>query len=188
LPSLFTVKRDRILALARAYPVDRLLAVFRTEADLPTGGARPPGGWDDATGLLRGHYTGHFLSMLAQAGASPGENQLRAKLNELVAELGRCQQAMTASGRYSHPGYLAGYPENQFIRLEQGATYPSIWAPWYTCHKILAGLLDSFRHTGNEQALEVAVGLGWWAHHRLSGTTVAQRRRMWASYIAGEYG
>ncbi len=181
-------KQDRMLRHARAFPVDRILANFRVEAGLSAGGAVPPGGWDDATGLLRGHYSGHFLSMLAQAGASTGEQALRDKLDYLIDELGRCRDTMAASGRYSDPGYLCAFPEDQFAKLERYVQYPSIWAPWYTCHKILAGLLDAHRLTGNQRALELAHGVGRWARARLSRTTAAQRRQMWALYIAGEYG
>ena len=44
-----------------------------------------------------------------------------------------------------HPGFLSAYPETQFMRLEEFATYggnQGIWAPYYTLHKILAGLLE----------------------------------------------
>jgi hypothetical protein len=60
----------------------------------------------------------------------------------------------------SHPGYLAAYPETQYILLEQYATYPTIWAPWYTCHMIMRGLLDAYIHTGNQQALQIVLGMG----------------------------
>src|SRR6185369_7229219 len=59
----------------------------------------------------------------------------------------------TGAAGPSHAGYLAAYPETQFILLEQFASYPAIWAPWYTCHMIMRGLVDAYEHTGNEQAL-----------------------------------
>ena len=50
-------------------------------------------------------------------------------------------------------GFLSAYPPDPFIMLENGATYGSrdsqIWAPYYTLHKILAGLLDSYEVAGN---------------------------------------
>ena len=95
--------------------------------------------------------------------ASTGEQALLDKLDYLIDELGRCRDAMAASGRYSDPGYLCAFPEDQFAKLERYVQYPSIWAPWYTCHKILAGLLDAHRLTGNQRALELAHGLGRWA-------------------------
>jgi DUF1680 family protein len=87
----------------------------------------------------------------------------------------------------SHAGYLAAYPETQFIELEQYATYPKIWAPWYTCHMIMRGLLDAYRLTGNQRALEIVLGMADWAYSRLSNLPRAQLDRMWRIYIGGEY-
>src|SRR5690606_31395010 len=123
--SVFARARDEMLHLARVYPVDRLLAVFRRNAGIDTRGAQPPGTWEDfghpledawsetdypgrenaqTANLLRGHYAGHFLSMLAAAAASTGDNALRAKVDEFVAGLAEVQDALAATGRYSHPG------------------------------------------------------------------------------------
>ncbi|MFC4626969.1 glycoside hydrolase family 127 protein [Promicromonospora alba] len=211
--SVFTRARDQMLHLARVYPVDRLLAVFRANAGLDTRGALPPGGWEDfghpdeqawgpdeypgreaapTANLLRGHYAGHFLSMLALAHAGAPEAGLKAalkgKVDEMVEGLREVQEALAASGRYSHPGFLAAYGEWQFSRLEGLAPYGEIWAPYYTCHKIMAGLLDAYRHAGSRTALEIAAGMGRWVHGRLSVLSADQRRDMWALYIAGEAG
>jgi DUF1680 family protein len=90
-----------------------------------------------------------------------------------------------------HPGFLSAYPETQFMRLEEFATYggnQGIWAPYYTLHKILAGLLAAHALTGNTQALDVATKIGDWAYGRLSKLRPEQFDRMWNMYIAGEYG
>lgn len=90
-----------------------------------------------------------------------------------------------------HPGFLSAYPETQFMRLEEFATYggnQGIWAPYYTLHKILAGLLDAHTATGNARALDVASRIGDWTHSRLSKLRPEQFDRMWNMYIAGEYG
>jgi len=89
-------------------------------------------------------------------------------------------------------GFISGYPPDQFIMLEKGATYGTqdtqIWAPYYTLHKILAGLLDSYEVAGNKKALEVATGMGAWAYARLKALPPKARVSMWSRYIAGEYG
>jgi DUF1680 family protein len=90
-----------------------------------------------------------------------------------------------------HPGFLSAYPETQFMRLEEFARYggsQGIWAPYYTLHKIMAGLIDAHAHTGNQQALDVLTGIGDWVHSRLSPLRQEQLDRMWDIYIAGEYG
>jgi uncharacterized protein len=187
--TIFAEKRDRVLRYAAAYPIDRLLHNFRVTAGLPTPpGSAPPGGWDDATGNLRGHFSGHLLTMFCQAYASTGSAVYRDKVNQTVTELARCQQAMATSGRFSHPGFLSAYPETQFVQLESFATYPTIWAPYYTLHKIMRGLLDAYLLVGNAQALDVVTRMGDWVHSRLSVLSRTTLNRMWAIYIAGENG
>lgn len=206
---VFSRAADQNLELARAYPVDRVLAVFRRNAGLDTKGASAPGGWEgfghpneqawgptdypgragvQTENLLRGHYAGHFLSMVALAFASTGESALKDKADAIVAGLGEVQQTLAATGRYSHPGFLAAYGEWQFSQLERYAPYGEIWAPYYTAHKIFAGLLDAYQLCGNEQALTIATSMGRWVHARLSVLPNEQRQRMWGIYIAGEYG
>ena len=89
-------------------------------------------------------------------------------------------------------GFISAYPPDQFIMLEKGATYGTqdsqIWAPYYTLHKILAGLLDSYEVAGNRKALDVAKGMGAWAFVRLKALPAPTRISMWNRYIAGEYG
>ncbi|GCB43348.1 glycoside hydrolase family 127 protein [Streptomyces sp. NL15-2K] len=186
----FRDKRDLMLDYARTYPADRILAVFRANAGLDTRGARPPGGWETSDGNLRGHYGGHFLTLIAQAYADTREAAIKSKLDYLVGALGECQTALAEHGtpKPSHPGYLAAYPETQFILLESYTTYPTIWAPYYTCHKIMRGLLDAHTLAGNEQALAIASKMGDWVHSRLGHLPKAQLERMWSIYIAGEYG
>ena len=89
-------------------------------------------------------------------------------------------------------GFISAYPPDQFIMLEKGATYGTqdtqIWAPYYTLHKILAGLLDSYEVAGNKKALDIARGMGAWAYARLKALPPETRISMWNRYIAGEYG
>ena len=89
-------------------------------------------------------------------------------------------------------GFVSAYPPDQFIMLEKGATYGGrnnqIWAPYYTLHKILAGLLDCYEVGGNKKALEIAQGMGLWVQQRLQIVPTATRISMWNRYIAGEYG
>ena len=93
---IFQEKRDRMLNYARNYGSatevfsgpDRMLRNFRFNAGLDTRGAQPPGSWENATGYLRGHYAGHFMSMLAQAYAGTGDDVYKRKLDYMVAALG----------------------------------------------------------------------------------------------------
>jgi uncharacterized protein len=146
----------------RAYvgrlPAGRLLYNFRANAGLPTGSAKPFGGWEQpANGQhaseLRGHFTGHFLSACAQLHASADDKDAKAKGDELVAELAKCQEKLGG-------GYLSAFPLEFFDRLDARKT---VWAPFYTIHKIMAGMFDMYRLAGNKQALAVLEGMAGWA-------------------------
>jgi len=89
-------------------------------------------------------------------------------------------------------GFISAYPPDQFIMLENGAGYGGdntrIWAPYYTLHKILAGLMDIYEISGNEKALDVVKGMGDWVYARLSLVPTETLISMWNKYIAGEFG
>jgi len=89
-------------------------------------------------------------------------------------------------------GFISAYPPDQFIMLEKGAAYGtspnSVWAPYYTLHKILAGCMDIYGATGNKTALDIAADMGRWVVARLKAVPRATLNSMWGRYIAGEYG
>ena len=89
-------------------------------------------------------------------------------------------------------GFISAYPPDQFIMLENGAKYggdnAKIWAPYYTLHKILAGLMDIYDVSDNKKALEIVEGMGDWVYARLSQLPTDTLISMWNTYIAGEFG
>ncbi|WP_321343822.1 beta-L-arabinofuranosidase domain-containing protein [uncultured Draconibacterium sp.] len=89
-------------------------------------------------------------------------------------------------------GFISAYPPDQFIMLEHGAKYGTdnqkVWAPYYTLHKILAGLMDIYEVSGNEKALDIVEGMGDWVHARLSVVPTETLIEIWNTYIAGEFG
>jgi len=134
-----------------AQDLDRLLHTFRLTAGIPSA-AKPLGGWEAPDNELRGHYTGHYLSACALMAAQTGDGEVRARGERLVAELAKCQ---AAHGN----GYLSAFPEELFDRLRAGKP---AWAPFYTVHKLMAGLLDTYTLGGNRQALSVLEGMARW--------------------------
>ena len=170
---LLKEKQERMLAFARAYDERRFLVLFNQVAGRPNPpGVSVPGGWEDG-GLLSGHWTGHFLTMLAQAASGTGEAIFADKLSWMVTELGACQDALT--GVTVHPGYVGAKPEDVVLRVgpPRFALYGSnqatnTWAPWYTQHKIVRGFLDAYYLTANERALEIALKMADWAHLALT--------------------
>jgi DUF1680 family protein len=124
---------------------------------------------------LRGHFAGgHFLSAVALASAGSGNADLKARGDELVSGLAACQKKIGTR-------YLSAYPTDLFERLAQGKP---VWAPFYTYHKIMAGLLDMYQLTGNADALQVAEGMAQWAQEFFWGISADQRQRI----LRTEYG
>jgi hypothetical protein len=150
---------------------DRLLHNFRVTAGLPST-AEPLGHWELPKSELRGHFTGHYLSACALMYASTGDAKLKAKADYLVAELAKCQAALAAKG--CHPGFLSAYPETFFDRVD--ACQP-VWAPYYTLHKIMAGLLDVHQLCGNQQALAVLNQMAGWLNFRIGRLSHAQQQK-----------
>ncbi|MGF0173480.1 beta-L-arabinofuranosidase domain-containing protein [Streptomyces sp. Marseille-Q5077] len=93
-------------------------------------------------------------------------------------------------GGPSHPGFLAAYPETQFIDLESrtSSDYTKVWAPYYTAHKILRGVLDAYLTTDDARALDLASGMCDWMYSRLSELPEATLQRMWGLFSSGEFG
>lgn len=177
----------RRLAYLTTVDDDQLLVEFRRASGLDTKGAPLMIGWDAPDSLLRGHTTGHVLSAYALAYAASGDETIKAKLDYVVDSLAEVQEAFAATAGV-HAGFLSAYSEEQFDKLQEYAPYPTIWAPYYTLHKILAGLIDAYTYTGSATALTVASRIGDWTYERLSRLPHEQLQNMWSMYIAGEFG
>jgi DUF1680 family protein len=148
-PFLDALEVNRRFLLAQ--DENRLLHMFRLTAGLPST-AEPLGGWEAPVNELRGHYLGHYLSALARMSQSLGDDELKARGDRIVAELAACQQKIGN-------GYVSAFPEEFFDRLRDGKP---VWAPFYTLHKIMAGMLDMHTLAGNARALEVLQGMARW--------------------------
>ena len=115
-------------------------------------------------------------------------------------------------------GYINAIQPEHLILIENYAPYDGdmdnygVWAPYYSLHKQLAGLVEIYNvldgGTAEEQAVadkafDIARDMGMWVWNRLyyctkpgtsptgtstSNTTPGHRDSMWGLYIAGEYG
>jgi DUF1680 family protein len=146
---------------------DRLLHMFRVTAGLPSS-AEPLGGWEAPDNELRGHFTGHYLSACALMWAQTGDPAVRARGTSMVAELAKCQ---AQNGN----GYLSAFPTELFDRLKAGQR---VWAPFYTYHKIMAGLLDNWTLANNSQALDMVRGMATWVREYSRPVPDEQWQRM----------
>lgn len=162
---------------------DRFLANFRKEAGLQPKAAHY-GGWE-AQGVS-GHCGGHYLSACAQAFASTGNPEFKRRAAYLVAELAACQEA-------NKDGYVGAIPNGKKIYAEVaggdirsgGFDLNGCWVPNYTQHKVLAGLRDAWRLTGNRQALEVEKRLADWFANTFRNLNDEQMQRVLACEHGG---
>jgi uncharacterized protein len=152
---------------------DRLLHMFRVTAGLPSA-AQPLGGWEAPDNELRGHFSGHYLSACALLAAQTGDAAVRSRGTQLAGELARCQAAIGT-------GYLSAFPVDLFDRLRAGQP---AWAPFYTLHKIMAGLLDSYTLSGQRQALDTLLGMARWTERWAQPLTAEEMARV----LEREYG
>ena len=112
---------------------------------------------------------------------------------------------------YAHYGYgyLNAIPAQHCVLIEAYRAYNNeqwVWAPYYSVHKQLAGLIDIANYVDDKaiakKALTIAKDMGLWVWNRLhyrtfvddSGSQEQRRARpgnryeMWNMYIAGEVG
>jgi len=185
LPSVFA---DSVTAtrryLMRLEP-GRLLHNVYQQAGLPTQG-EVYGGWESDT--IAGHTLGHYLSALALMHAGNGDEECKQRANAIVAELKHCQQA-------GGDGYVAGFTRKRengtveggrvvFDEVSRGEIEAlpfrlnGSWAPFYTWHKLFAGLLDAHRHCDNPDALEVLTRLAEYIEQKLAPLTHAQMQQV----------
>ena len=155
---------------------DRLLAGFKAMAE----GTNPTnlyGGWENSN--IRGHTMGHWLSAVARAYRQAAGSdvvlagQIKTKLDDVISKLGTYQQA---------DGFLFATPVSQFDDMDNGGT--NNWVPYYTMHKILAGLIDVYEFEDNADALTIASKLGDWLYNRANGWSTSAKSRV----LASEYG
>ena len=181
LRSRFYDNMQRDSAWMMSISADRLLHSFRTSAGAWAGleggysKVKKLGGWESLDCELRGHTTGHMLSATALIYASTGYNCFKEKGDSLVSGLAVVQQA------YGN-GYLSAYPEGLIDRNIKGQR---VWAPWYTLHKILSGLIDQYLYADNAQALEIAEGMASWAYAKLNPLSEETRRLMLRNEFGG---
>jgi uncharacterized protein len=179
LPGPFRDNMTRDLEYMASFDCDRLLAPFEQVAGLK---ARAPslGGWESQG--LASHYGGHYLSAAAMMYAHTRDARLEQKVDLLLPRLAACQEA---NGRDDPDfrGYCTGIPASKpaFRQVLAGnvdvhdsradhdehALYTfrlnGLWSPWYTVHKVMAGLRDVWLYMGRAQARDILLGMTDWA-------------------------
>lgn len=155
--SLFASKMMLDLKYLLELQEDSLLQNYYLEAGInrPFGAddsMKMHGGWEDPTCQLRGHFLGHWLSAAAWMFEATGDARLEAKIRHIVNELLRCQ--IENGGKWAAP-----IPEKYLDWVARGK---QVWAPHYTIHKLLMGLVDVYKLLEIPVALQVLEGLADW--------------------------
>jgi hypothetical protein len=165
---------------------DRLLSDFRAHAGLKAKGERY-GGWESSG--LAGHTLGHYLSACSIYYAATGDEKFRDRVDYIVSELALCQKArVTGRG----PGYIGAIPNEDTLWAQvaagrirsHGFDLNGAWSPWYTVHKVMAGLLDAWLYCDSGPALEVEQGMADWVGTIVGQLSDSVRQKM----LACEYG
>ncbi|HEY5407565.1 MAG TPA: beta-L-arabinofuranosidase domain-containing protein, partial [Ginsengibacter sp.] len=134
-----------------ALSADRLLNRFYKNSGLqPKDSAY--GGWESEG--LSGHTLGHYLSACSMMYASTGDRRFKDRVDYIVDELGKCQVARKT-------GYVGAIPNEDsiFYKVQRGEIKSGGfdlnggWSPWYTVHKVMAGLVDAYLYCDNNKAL-----------------------------------
>ena len=136
----------------------RLLHRFYLNAGLPVNGD-VYGGWESAG--LSGHTLGHYLSACSMMYASTGDKRFKDNADYIVNELEKCQQARKT-------GYVGAIPKEDSIfgKLAKGEIKTGGfdlnggWSPWYTVHKVMAGLVDAYLYCDNAKAMTIVTADG----------------------------
>lgn len=131
--------------------------------------AKPLEGWEAPDIGLRGHFVGHYLSAVSHLVERYKDPQLNTRLEYLIDELYKCQQV-------NNNGYLSAFPDKDFDILE--SKFTGVWAPYYTYHKIMQGLLDTYIHTNNPKAYEILLGMAAYIENRMSKLSRESIERM----------
>jgi len=153
LDSPFEQNMERNVKYLLSLEPDRLLHNTRLYARLKPKG-EIYGGWESKG--IAGHTLGHYLTAISQQYAATGDKRFKARIDYIVSEMAECQKAYG-------DGYIGALPplELDTLRSYESGTVKRTraWVPWYTEHKILAGLIDAWTLGGNAQAKNVALGL-----------------------------
>ena len=160
----------------KSLSADRLLYRFYINAGLPAKDSIY-GGWEREG--LSGHSLGHYLSAISMMFASTGESVFREKADYIVNELYKCQLARKT-------GYIGAIPNEDsiFSRVARGEIKSGGfdlnggWSPWYTVHKVMAGLSDAYLFTKNKLALQVLTKMGDWTYETVNHLSDSLRLKM----------
>lgn len=137
---------------------DRMLHNFRVNAGLAPrapvyGGWESEATWEDIN--CHGHTLGHYLSACALAYRSTGDARYRQRIDHIAAELAACQEA-------ANSGLVCAFPKGAALIAAHLRGEPITGVPWYTLHKVYAGLRDAALLADSTASRAVLLRLADW--------------------------
>lgn len=162
---------------------DRLSAPFLREAGL-TPKAPSYTNWEN-TGL-DGHIGGHYLSALSMMYAATGDTAIYNRLNYMLNELHRAQQAVGTGFIGGTPGSLQLWKEIKAGDIRAGGfSLNGKWVPLYNIHKTYAGLRDAYLYAHSDLAHQMLIDFTDWMIDITSGLSDSQMQDMLRSEHGG---
>ena len=143
--------------LMRLQP-DRMLHNFRVNAGLKPkapvyGGWESEAAWDEIN--CHGHTLGHYLSACALAYRSTKDARYKQRIDYIAGELAACQQAAGS-------GLVCAFPKGAALVAAHLRGDKITGVPWYTLHKVYAGLRDGALLADSAPSRAVLVRLADW--------------------------
>ena len=135
-------------------------------------------GWENET--IAGHSLGHYLSACSMMYQTTGDKRFLERVNYIVGELKFLQDT-------DGNGYIGAFPNGKKILRKRSAKgdirskgfdLNGIWVPFYTEHKMMAGLRDAYRLCGNPTALDVEKRFADWLDGIVSPLNDEQVQKM----------
>ena len=183
LSSPFLQAQQTDLHYILALDPDRLSAPFLREAGL-TPKAPSYTNWEN-TGL-DGHIGGHYLSALSMMYAATGDTAIYHRLNYMLNELHRAQQAVGTGFIGGTPGSLQLWKEIKAGDIRAGGfSLNGKWVPLYNIHKTYAGLRDAYLYVHSDLARQMLIDLTDWMIDITSGLSDNQMQDMLRSEHGG---
>ncbi|MEV5033469.1 glycoside hydrolase family 127 protein [Sphingobium sp. LMC3-1-1.1] len=166
--------------LLRLQP-DRMLHNFRANAGLKPK-APVYGGWESeptwADINCHGHTLGHYLSACALAYRSTKDRRFRQRVDYIAGELAACQKAAGS-------GLVCAFPDGPALVAAHIRGERITGVPWYTLHKVYAGLRDGALLADSAAARDVLIRLADWGVAATRPLSAAQFEAMLATEHGG---
>lgn len=138
---------------------DRMLHNFRVNAGLKPkapvyGGWESQPTWEDIN--CHGHTLGHYLSACSLAFRSTNDKRFKQRIEYIADELAACQKA-------ANSGLVCAFPKGPALVEAHLRGEKITGVPWYTLHKIFAGLRDATTFASSDTARAVLIRFADWA-------------------------